>query len=128
MTEIWNLIGAVLICFGAFFGLASAIGLVRFPDLLTRMHAATKIQVFGLVLTYLGVAVTLRDWFVTATMALVIGFQVLTTPVSGHLVSRTVYRLNYWRCNDVVIDELADDLAQSGFTKACDPDPVGPPG
>src|SRR5690606_39268734 len=41
---------AVCLVLGALMSLAAAIGLVRFPDLLTRMHAGTKPQVFGLLL------------------------------------------------------------------------------
>ena len=43
-------LGALSLAFGALFCLAAAIGLVRFPDPLTRMHAATKPSVFGLLL------------------------------------------------------------------------------
>ena len=64
MTEVLDLLGAVFLLAGTIFCLAAAVGVVRFPDVLTRLHAATKPQVFGLMLVLTGVALTLRTWHV----------------------------------------------------------------
>ena len=50
-----DVLGALFLALGAFFCLAAAVGVVRFPDVMTRMHAATKPSVFGLILVLLGV-------------------------------------------------------------------------
>ena len=47
---------------GAFLCFAAAVGLVRFPDVLSRMHAATKPQTLGLILFAVGVELSLRSW------------------------------------------------------------------
>lgn len=109
-----DLAGAIVVALGAFFSLAAAVGLVRFPDVMTRMHAATKPSVFGLILILLGVILSLRDPKVAALLGLAVLFQVLTAPVSGHLVSRTAYRDGSWDAEHAVIDDLAPDLPPDG--------------
>ena len=118
MSEEWfHLIGAALLAFGAFFCLGGALGLVRFPDVLARMHAATKPQVFGLLLVLTGIGFSAHDAKVWLTLALVMVMQVLTAPVAGHLIGRVAYRSGEWNTDDLVVDELADDLSDAGFTR-----------
>ncbi len=53
-------LGAVCLVAGALLSLAAGIGVLRFPDALDRMHAATKPQVLGVLLLLLGLALRLR--------------------------------------------------------------------
>lgn len=115
--DILDLVGAVLLLLGSLFCLAAAVGVVRFPDVLTRLHAATKPQVFGLLLVLLGVGFSIRDPKVWLSLVLVMVMQVLTAPVAGHLVGRVAYRSGAWDPDDLVVDELADDLREAGFTR-----------
>ncbi|MFT3862471.1 monovalent cation/H(+) antiporter subunit G [Micropruina sp.] len=118
MSEEWfHLIGAALLAGGAFFCLGGALGLVRFPDILARMHAATKPQVFGLLLVLAGVGFSIHDGKTWLTLALVMVLQVLTAPVAGHLIGRTAYRSGAWESDDLVVDELSDDLRDAGFVR-----------
>ena len=55
-TTVADVVSAVCLLGGAFFALAAGVGALRFPDLLSRMHAATKPQVLGLVLVLVGLA------------------------------------------------------------------------
>jgi multicomponent Na+:H+ antiporter subunit G len=106
---VMDYLGALCLAAGALFALAAAVGLVRFPDPLSRMHAATKPAVFGLLLVLLGVALTLRDAKVITLVTFAIVMQVMTAPVSGHLVARTAHRTGQWDSEHAVVDELADD-------------------
>ena len=115
--EIFDLIGALLLAGGAFFCLGGALGLVRFPDILARMHAATKPQVFGLLLVLLGVAFSIREPKVWLSLVVVLVLQILTAPVAGHLIARVAYRSGQWEPDDLVVDELAEDLRDAGFTR-----------
>ena len=121
--------GAVCLAIGAFFCLAAAVGLVRFPDPLTRMHAATKPSVFGLLLVLAGVALSLRDAKVVTLLLLAVLLQVMTAPVSGHLVSRNAHRTGQWDAEHAALDELSDDqAAAAGQPGVPEPlDPAGPP-
>lgn len=111
VEQVLDLSGALVIAVGAVFCLAAAVGLVRFPDVMTRMHAATKPSVFGLILVLLGVTLTVRDPGVFAMFALAVLMQMMTAPVSGHLVSRTAHLNGEWDAGGAVVDELAVDHA-----------------
>ncbi len=108
---VMDFLGALSLAAGSLFALAAALGLVRFPDALSRMHAATKPAVFGMLLVLLGVALTLRDAKVITLLTFAVLMQVMTAPVSGHLVARTAHRTGQWDSADAVVDELAEDQA-----------------
>jgi multicomponent Na+:H+ antiporter subunit G len=99
--------GACLIA-GALLSVAAGVGLLRFPDLLSRMHAATKPQVLGLLLILTGAALRLHNTIDVTTLVLVGLFQLATAPVSAHMVGRAVYRARLVRPDELVVDELAD--------------------
>ena len=65
---------------------------IRFPDTLSRLHAATKPQTLGLILILTGLALTLRTWAAVTTLVLLAATQFFTSPVSAHLVGRAAYR------------------------------------
>lgn len=125
MGPVTELIAAVLVLVGALFAFSAALGIVRFPDVMTRLHAATKPQVFGLLLILTGVGLDLWSWKATSLMLLVIGFQVVTAPVAAHMVSRTAYRLGLWNVDEALVDELADDLEDAGFTHPAEEEEPG---
>ncbi|WP_442860224.1 monovalent cation/H(+) antiporter subunit G [Arthrobacter sp. zg-Y919] len=103
-----DMIVAVLMFGGALMSLAAAIGLIRFPDLLSRMHAASKPQVLGLLLFLLAMAVEFRSWKLLPILAVAWIFMLLTAPVSAHMVGRAGYRTKHLRPELLVIDELDD--------------------
>jgi multicomponent Na+:H+ antiporter subunit G len=123
--SVLDLIGSVLFLLGCTLTLVAAIGVMRFPDLLARMHAATKPQVLGLVLTMSGLALTLGDAQVTWKLSLVILFQFITAPVSAHIVGRAGYRTGKVRADLLVVDELTEDLerARAKDERGADPRP-----
>ena len=101
-----DVISAVLVLTGAVMCLAAGIGVIRFPDVLSRLHAATKPQIFGLMAITADVAV---NNFTVGTVTLVIAivvFQALTAPVAAHMVSRAAYDSHRVRVDVLVIDEL----------------------
>lgn len=133
MTFVLDIVGALLIAAGSFFCLAAAIAQIRFPDVLARMHAATKPQAFGLLLLLAGVACVLRTWQTTAFLTVVVILQLITAPISSHMVARTAYRNRQWDHESAVIDELEADWRAAGFTEAelqelaVQPEPGGDP-
>lgn len=105
-TDVLDTAGAVLLLLGSLLSLVAGIGLVRLPDLLTRMHAATKPQVLGLVLVAAGLALVLRDGSATVLLALVVVAQLLTIPVASHMVARASWRGGQVRHDLLDADEL----------------------
>jgi multicomponent Na+:H+ antiporter subunit G len=79
--------GAVAMATGALLMLASALGVLRFPGPVARLHAATKAATLGLALLALGAGIALGARAVVIT-ALAVAFQTLTAPIAGHLLGR----------------------------------------
>lgn len=97
---------AVLLIIGSLMSLIAGIGLLTFPDLLTRMHAATKPQVLGFLLIFIGLAIHLRSWALVPVLALAWGVQLLTAPVSAHMIGRSGYRTKHVNRETLYSDEL----------------------
>ncbi|GAB94812.1 multicomponent Na+:H+ antiporter subunit G [Kineosphaera limosa] len=85
-------VGVLAILAGSILCLTSSIGLLRLPDLYSRMHAGAKPQALGLLLVLLGIGLRLRSGLDVGMLVLVGIFQMLTIPVSAHLVARARYR------------------------------------
>jgi multicomponent Na+:H+ antiporter subunit G len=77
------------------------------------MHAATKPQVLGLALMMTGVALIVRNPVVDWTLVLVLAFQLITAPISAHMVGRAGYRTGKVDRSGLVVDELTEDLEAS---------------
>lgn len=105
-----DVVAGVLLVGGALLAFGAGVGIVRFPDLLARMHAATKPQVLGLVLVLLGLAVRLGGVPVVWMLLLVVMFQLLTSPVAAHMVARAGYRTGKVAPDALEVDELTRDL------------------
>lgn len=84
--------GYICVFVGSLLCLAAGVGLNRFPDLLSRMHAAAKPQVLGVLLVLLGVGLATRSGLDVGMLVLVGIFQLLTAPVSSHMLSRAAMR------------------------------------
>lgn len=106
----WELIGDVVagtfMIVGCLMSLGAAIGLVRFPDLLTRMHAATKPQVFGLLLLLIALVIESEDASTIPLMILAWAFMLFTVPVSAHMVGRAAYRSEHLKQENLTQDDL----------------------
>ena len=79
---------SLLIVFGAAFALIGSIGLVRFPDFYTRLHAPTKATTLGVGSLVVASSVALSADGTTLSEALIAGFLFLTAPVSAHLLAK----------------------------------------
>ena len=97
---------AVVIVVGACFSLLAAVGLIRFPDLYTRMHAASKAGTVGSGLLLIAAGLHSLDpaIFVRALAGFV--FLVLTAPISAHLLAKAAHQAGYRMTKLSVIDQL----------------------
>lgn len=102
-----DVLAAVLLLSGAALALAAAVGVLRFVDVLSRMHAATKPQVLGILLCLAGAGIRLRDSIDLWMLVLTGAFQLLTAPVAAHLIGRLAYRTRHVRRDRLFVDELA---------------------
>lgn len=101
-------IAAILMIVGSMFSLLAAVGIVRMPDLYTRMHASTKSITFGVGFILLAVAIHFRDLGIATQALLVIAFLLLTAPISAHIIGRAAYLIGVPQWEGTLIDELTD--------------------
>lgn len=109
MSVVLEMVVLLLILAGALLCLIAAIGLLRFRDVPTRLHAATKPQVLGLMLICLAIALSLQSWAVVAFVVPVILIQFATAPLSAHMVGRQAYRNGTLDRQSLYVDELAEE-------------------
>src|SRR5699024_5721411 len=119
LALIYDLIGALIILLGAIISVASAIGMIRFPDIFSRAHAATKTTTLAVLITLFGTFFSLlfSQSYLSVRLLLGIGFVFITAPVSGHLVLRAAYRAGIPMSGYTAADELRDVVPPSKKTK-----------
>lgn len=103
---ITDVVAAVLLLAGATASLIGAWGLLRLPDLLARLQAASKPITFGLLAILAGAALRVEPHS-AATLLLVALFQVITAPVTSQLLVRATYRTGAADPGVLVTDELS---------------------
>ena len=109
---VFSLIPAILLLGAAMLSVAAGIGLLRFRDVLTKLHAVTKPQVLGLIFVVIAVPLALESWVVFLAMLPVFVFQSLTAPISAHMVGRSSYRTGKVDTEHLFVDELAQAVAE----------------
>ncbi|MBZ4487232.1 monovalent cation/H(+) antiporter subunit G [Microbacterium sp. cx-55] len=107
-NAIFDTVSVVLILIGALLCLTAALGLLRFHDVPTRLHAATKPQVLGLILIALAIALSVRSWAAIAFLVPIVLIQLATAPLSAHMVGRQSYRNGTVDEAGLYVDELAE--------------------
>ena len=112
-SNVMDIAAMVCLVLAAVLSVAAGIGLLRFPDALTRLHAATKPQVFGLLLTIAAVALDQRSFVTLAALVPVFVFQSLTAPIAAHMVGRAAYRAGQVDDSTMMIDELGPAIDRS---------------
>lgn len=103
---------SVAMIVGTFFMLVTGIGLVRLPDVYTRMHAAGKAGTVGITLLILAPTIYFApsEPFVSVRGCLAIVFQLLTTPGATYLLAHACYVTGYPSHGRTELDELKDWL------------------
>lgn len=93
MTEnlILQIIAAIIIVASALVIFSAAVGLVRFPDAFTRMHAATKAGVVGAGGLLFGASLALGNWSDVFMAAVGVFFLVATVTIAAHTLGRAAY-------------------------------------
>ncbi len=111
-----DVIAAVLMLGGAGISIIAAVGLHRLPDVYARMHVATKPATLGITLCLLGAALRADSASTATKLGLAIAFQLVTTPVAGHLLGRAAHASRAPQSEYTFVDELRnappDDAAR----------------
>ena len=131
-------LSAALMIVGATFMLLAAVGIVRMPDLFTRMQTTTKAATLGIGCMLASSAVYFGKLEITARALAVIVFVFLTAPVAAHMIARAAYFIGVPLWKGTIRDDLQGhyDLRthvlegtgtlQIGPPSAREPDKPGP--
>lgn len=101
-----NILQGILMLAGALYMLIAALGIVRLPDLFTRMHASTKGASLGVMLLMGGVALHFLEEVVFARTVAITFFVLLTAPVAAHAIGRAGYFVGIKLWEGTIKDEL----------------------
>lgn len=99
---------SVIMLLGASLMLLAAVGLVRLPDLPSRMHATTKSGALGTSVIMLAVILAYTETAVTARAIAIICFIMLTSPVAAHVIGRAGYFMGVPLWHGTLKDELKE--------------------
>lgn len=106
MTDILTVVMWVA---GSAFALLAAVGVLRMPDVFTRMQASTKASTLGLGCLLIGAALQLGDFASFIRVVSIGAFVLLTTPVAAHVIARASYRADVPLWDGTVLDERRRD-------------------
>ena len=112
MPPFAEILVAATMILGTFLILVTGIGLVRFPDVFCRMHAAGKAGTLGIALVILSTVIMFgsmdlaHNFSILIRGVLAIIFQFMTTPTATHLLARAAYITNYPLTDRTRVDEL----------------------
>ena len=95
-----------LMAIGAVLMLLAAVGVVKMPDVYSRMQTATKASTLGAGCMMLAVAVDFADLAITTRVLLIVAFVFLTAPISAHMIGRAAYYVGVPLWEGTTLDEL----------------------
>lgn len=115
LEDLQYLLAGMLIIVGAMFTLVAAIGLLRLPDVYSRMHAASKAGTLGSGVMLIALAVFAGDVAVATRALAGVVFFLLTAPISAHLLAKAAYAVGYRLWEGSVLDEMPES-SRAGAT------------
>ena len=101
------LTGSIVTLIGSLFLLLGAIGVIRMPDVYTRMQAGTKAVTLGSLLFLAGMALSNPEW--SWKFIILIGFILITNPISSHALARAAHFIKIPVTDKTVRDCLIAD-------------------
>lgn len=90
MSILRDLLSLTFMAGGLFFFFVGTVGLIRLPDVLTRMHATTKCDTLGAGLIVVGVVLYLGFTLASLKALLILAFIWLTNPTAAHIIAKAI--------------------------------------
>jgi multicomponent Na+:H+ antiporter subunit G len=110
-----EILGSILVLLGALFHFSAGLGMLRMPDVYTRMQAGTKASTLGNTLVLAGLAVYHPGWGLK--LLIIIYFVLMTNPISSHALARAAYGFKVPLSGNTGIDALRETRRKSGGRK-----------
>ncbi|WP_099865138.1 monovalent cation/H(+) antiporter subunit G [Pararhizobium haloflavum] len=109
MEAVVAIFTAVIVVVGSVFSLLAAVGVVRLPDIYTRMHAASKAGTVGSGLLLIALGVHSLDGGTFSRSIAGVIFLLLTAPISAHLLAKAAYASGYKLSDKTILNEMPND-------------------
>ena len=106
IATLLNYCAGVLILIGALYTLTASIGILRLPDLYTRMHAASKSGTLGSCVMLLALALQATDLSIALRALAGVLFFILTVPISSHLLAKAAHGAGFGLWDRSKLDDL----------------------
>ncbi len=95
LSEAWAFVrhplGGAMCLAGALLCIVGTIGVIRFPDFYTRLHAASITDTGGAGLVVVGMMLIAPDWLIVFKLFAILVFLVLTSPTASHALANAAY-------------------------------------
>jgi multicomponent Na+:H+ antiporter subunit G len=118
-----GIVGGLLVLAGAALALFAAVGVLRMPDVFTRMQSSTKASTLGLGCLLMGLVLLHPNGGNAIRAGSIAAFVMLTTPVSAHVIARAAARTGSPLWVGTLVDERPVELAEdAGAVSADDAD------
>ena len=99
---------SIIMIAGATFCCLAALGILRFPDIYTRLHAASKAGALGVGLILVGSGIASGDGWVFVRCLVGLAFVLLVSPLSAHLLARAARKADTLSTSNTSIDQFDD--------------------
>jgi multicomponent Na+:H+ antiporter subunit G len=119
-----NIVSAILMLIGSTFMFIAALGVLKMPDFLTRLHCSTKAGTLGIGLIFLSVAFDFMELGISTRSLAAITFLLLTAPVGAHVIGRAAYFIGTPLWQGTFVDELrrSDSTQSQKMGRTTDPE------
>jgi len=94
-SDLRTSLAGLLFCLGTFFFFTGTLGILRMPDVFTRMHAAAKADSLGAGLWLLGAALIAGSAAVAVKLVTLTLFIWITGPTAAHIMARAAHRSGF---------------------------------
>jgi multicomponent Na+:H+ antiporter subunit G len=88
MNFLLDIVSWILLLSGGFFCISGGVGVLRFQDFYTRIHAAGVTDTLGAGLILIGLMLQATDWIVVLKLIIVLLFGLLTSPTASHALAK----------------------------------------
>lgn len=105
-----EILGYLLMFIAAIFAIITVVGLIRFPDVYTRIHAAAVVLTISAALLSFGIAIFVWEFLLSLKIVLIGVFFLIANPMATHSIARASYRNKVARLKVKSVDEYADYL------------------
>ena len=122
MDIIIDILSWTLLLCGSVFMVIGGIGMIRLPDVFTRMHAASVSETMGAIAIFSGLMLQAGWSLITVKLVLMIVFMMFTNPTATHAIARAALGEGLIPLTDDEDDENMEDLSGYVLTDIIDPD------